>query len=94
LKLLWTPEAARDRRTIRDYIARENPGAAVRIDRRFSEAARRLADFPMLGRPGRVAGTCEFIPHESDRLVHEIEDETVWVLALVHTARAWPPADG
>jgi len=31
------------------------------------------------------------IPHESYRLVYEIEGETVWVLALVHTARLWPP---
>ena len=33
----------------------------------------------------------ELIPHESYRLVYEIERETVWVLALVHTARQWPP---
>ena len=38
------------------------------------------------------AGTRELIPHESYRLVYEIEGTTVWVLALVHTARQWPPA--
>ncbi|WP_156500135.1 type II toxin-antitoxin system RelE/ParE family toxin [Ectothiorhodospira sp. BSL-9] len=32
------------------------------------------------------------IPYESYRLVYEIDDETVWVLALVHTARRWPPS--
>ena len=43
-----------------------------------------------LGRPGTISGTHELIPHESYRLVYEIEQETVWILALVHTAKQWP----
>jgi plasmid stabilization system protein ParE len=35
-------------------------------------------------------GTRELIPHESYRLVYEVEGDTVWILALVHTARMWP----
>jgi toxin ParE1/3/4 len=62
------------------------------MDRLFSDAAARLADFPMLGRAGKVPGARELIPHESYRLVYQIEAETVWVLALVHTARQWPPS--
>jgi hypothetical protein len=31
------------------------------------------------------------IPHESHRMVYEIRDDTVWILALIHTARLWPP---
>ena len=37
------------------------------------------------------AGTRELVAHESYRLVYEIDGSTVWVLALVHTARRWPP---
>ncbi len=61
------------------------------MDARFSNAAGRLANHPKLGRPGKIPGTRELIPHENYRLVYEIEGETVWVLALVHTARQWPP---
>lgn len=43
------------------------------------------------GRAGKIAGTRELIPHESYRLVYEVEGEIIWVLALVHTARMWPP---
>lgn len=50
----------------------------------------RRADFPNMGRSGEIAGTREVIPHESYRIVYEINDKTVWVLALVHTARQWP----
>jgi plasmid stabilization system protein ParE len=61
------------------------------MDQLFSDAAARLVDFPKLGRTGRIPGTRELIPHESYRLVYEVEGETLWVLALVHTARRWPP---
>jgi toxin ParE1/3/4 len=92
VKVVWTPEAQQDRADIWDYIAADNLNAAVRMDQLFSDAAARLADFPMLGRAGKVPGSRELIPHESYRLVYQIELETVWVLALVHTARQWPPA--
>ena len=61
------------------------------MDALFSEAAATLADHPHLGKPGLVTGTRELIPHESYRLVYEIDGEVVWVLALVHSARLWPP---
>lgn len=91
MRVIWTPEAQRDRADVWDYIAADNPHAAARMDELFSEAATSLAENPKLGRTGKIAGTRELIPHESYCLVYEIESETVWVLALVHTARQWPP---
>ena len=87
MRVIWTPEAQQDRVAIWDYIAAENPQAAVRMDELISDAAARLAEHPKLGRPGRITGTRELIPHESYRLVYEIENETAWILALVHTAK-------
>jgi addiction module RelE/StbE family toxin len=91
VKVVWTPEAEQDRAHIWTYIAADNPRAAARMDQLFSDAAAKLADFPMLGRAGRIPGTRELIPHESYRLVYGIEGDVAWVLALVHTARRWPP---
>lgn len=91
MKVVWTPEAEQDRDDIWLYIAAENLRAAARMDELFSAAATRLADHPNLGRPGKISGTRELIPHEGDRLVYEIDDDTVWVLTLVHTAQQWPP---
>jgi plasmid stabilization system protein ParE len=45
-----------------------------------------------MGRPGQIPGTRELIPHESYRVIYEVKVDTVWTLALVHTARMWPPA--
>ena len=92
MRVIWTPEAEQDRVDVWDYIAADNPHAATRMDELFSEAATRLAEHPNLGTPGKIPGTRELIPHDSYRLVYEIERETtVWVLALVHTAMQWPP---
>ncbi len=92
MKVRWTVAANRDRAGIIDYIAVDNPHAALRMDDLFSEAAERLARFPMLGRAGRLAGTRELIIHEHYRLVYEVAD-VVWIMALVHTAMQWPPSE-
>ena len=94
MKVVWTPEAEQDRDDIWLHIAADNIRAAARLDELFSDAAARLADHPKLGRPGKIPGTRELIPHESYRLVYELDGETVWVLTLVHTARQWPTARG
>ncbi|EIF32189.1 addiction module toxin, RelE/StbE family [Burkholderia sp. Ch1-1] len=91
MRVVWTPEAEQDRDDVWDYIATDNVGAAARMDELFSDVVAQLADFPLMGRAGKIAGTRELILHESYRLVYEVEGETIWVLALVHTARRWPP---
>ncbi|WP_029005829.1 type II toxin-antitoxin system RelE/ParE family toxin [Azorhizobium doebereinerae] len=91
MSVRWTAAAQQDRAAIFDHIAADAPSAALRMDRLFSAAAARLAEFPLLGPAGRIAGTRELLPHESYRLVYEVKEGTVWVLALVHTARQWPP---
>ncbi|KEY57017.1 type II toxin-antitoxin system mRNA interferase toxin, RelE/StbE family [Serratia sp. DD3] len=91
MKVIWAPEAEQDREDIWYYIAEDNPEAALRMDTLFSEAADRLSRHPEIGRQGTIAGTRELIVHESYRLVYQIEDDAVWIIALVHTAQRWPP---
>ena len=89
--MVWTSEAHEDRVDIWEYIAAQNPQAAVRMDLLFSDSAARLAGFPMLGHTGEIAGTRELTPHRSYRLIYEVQAKTIWILALVHAARQWPP---
>jgi toxin ParE1/3/4 len=91
MKVFWASAAEQDRAAIIDYIGQDNPLAAIRMDELFAEAAGHLAEHPLLGKTGLIPGTRELIPHESYRLVYEVQDNTVWILALVHTARMWPP---
>jgi addiction module RelE/StbE family toxin len=91
--VVWTPEARTDRRAIFLTIRQDNPRAAVAMDELFEAAAERLETTPRMGRPGLIEGTRELIPHESYRLIYEIKDEIISVLAIVHTRRQWPPSD-
>ena len=91
MKVIWTPQAEQDRDDIWEYIALENPVAAARIDGLFSEAAATLLIHPKIGKPGVVQGTRELTPHESYRLVYEIDGDVIWILTFVHTLRQWPP---
>jgi toxin ParE1/3/4 len=92
MNVLWTLAAEQDRADIVDHIDQDNPLAAIRMDERFEVAVGRRAGHPLMGRPGKIPGTRELIPHESYRLIDEVQADTVWILALVHTARLWPPA--
>lgn len=89
--VVWTPEAEQDRIDIWNHITKGSPSAAARMDELFSDAANLLASYPEMGKIGKISGTRELIPHENYRLVYELDDSTVWVLALVHVARQWPP---
>ena len=91
MKVLWADSAAQNRRDIVEYIALDDLWAAIQIDALFERAVERLSEHPKLGRVGMLAGTRELIPHRSYRLIYEISEDQIWILALLHTARQWPP---
>ncbi len=93
MRVRWSLAANQHLADIVDFIAFENPHAALRLDDLLRRAVGRLADFPQSGRPGLIAGTRELLPHRSDRIVYDIEGETVRIMAIVHTSRQWPPAE-
>ncbi|MFR0691131.1 type II toxin-antitoxin system RelE/ParE family toxin [Enterobacterales bacterium AE_CKDN230030158-1A_HGKHYDSX7] len=90
MKVFWTRDARQDRLDIWEYLVLESPEVAVRMDSLFSAAVARLRSFPQMGKPGRIPDTREMIPHESYRIVYQVEADTLWIIALVHTARMWP----
>ncbi len=91
MRLVWTEPALADRNAIYDYIEPENPRAAASLDNRFMQAAKRLSRHAQMGRPGRIAGTREFVVNRRYLLVYRVADDTVEIIAVVHTAREWPP---
>lgn len=46
MRVLWTLSAEQDRADIVDFIAQDNPLAAIRMDETFSAAVGRLAEHP------------------------------------------------
>ncbi|WP_022726795.1 type II toxin-antitoxin system RelE/ParE family toxin [Fodinicurvata sediminis] len=90
MKLLWTGPAHEDRKRIRDYIAQDNPQAALALDRLFSTKVQYLKTHPELGRPGRVPGTRELIAHSNYIVIYDVTGEQVRILRVLHSARQWP----
>ncbi|WP_214221212.1 type II toxin-antitoxin system RelE/ParE family toxin [Rosenbergiella nectarea] len=90
MKLIWTEPARDDRRAIREYIALDNPVAAVELDKQLSIRAGQLTEQPESGRPGRVAGTRELVIHRHYVIVYEIVAAAVYILRVLHTSRRWP----
>jgi addiction module RelE/StbE family toxin len=87
--VLWTSSAIADRDAIFDYIEADNPRAAVAQDQLFSARAQILAQFPLLGRPGRLAGTRELV-EGNFVMVYEIAGNAIRIIRVLHGARHWP----
>lgn len=92
MRLVWTRLASTDRNEIREYIAQDNPAAALALDELLSEKASHLVDHPDSGRPGRVTGTRELVVHQNYILIYDATGDLVRVLRVLHAARQWPPA--
>jgi addiction module RelE/StbE family toxin len=90
MRVFWTAEAIQDLLDLWEYIVQDNQVAASKMDDLFSIAATWLCDYSKLGKSGKIQGTRELIPDKNYRLVYEISNETVWILALIHTSRQWP----
>ena len=90
--LKWTRPAEDDLIDILDYIAHDNPAAAVDAIDHIEAAALRLAEFPLSGREGSVPDTRELpIPRLPFLLIYRVREATVEVLRVLHGARQWPP---
>lgn len=87
--------AMADRDAIMDYIAADNPVAAVELDDAFEEKAELARQRPTLYRPGRIPGTREIVVRPTYVMVYRIEDDgdTVVVLRVLHAAQQWPPSE-
>ena len=90
-RLLWSAKARQRRDEIFDYIAADNPVAALWLDEQFSQAAKRILEFPQSGRKGRVLGTREVIVHGNYILVYELLVDKIVILTVHHAAQQYPP---
>ena len=91
MNIIWYPAAERDLFALTDYIAEDNPQAALRVYDSIRKTVNRLATFPQSGRTGRVEGTRELvIPGLPYIVVYTIDGQDVKIWAVYHTSRIWP----
>ncbi len=91
MEVTWRPIALEDLAEVRDYIARDNPAAADRVVLAIRTAVARLANFPHLGRPGRVDRTRELVVTGTPYIAaYAVVGGQVMILSVLHSARKWP----
>jgi toxin ParE1/3/4 len=90
VKIVWTSRSQRDRADIFDFIADDNPQAALELDEDFMAAAARLSDFPKLASEGIVPNTREWLVRRNYRLVYRISGDELVIVAVVHARQDWP----
>ena len=84
----WTKRAEQNRDAIIDYIAQDNPQAALDLDDYIEHlTTTTLATHPEAFKPGRKKGTREMVLHPHYVLVYRAKNRAVTVLRLLHTSQ-------
>ena len=87
----WLRTALANLNAEAEYIARDNPEAASRVVDAIVTAVERLAEFPAMGRAGRVPGTRELVVADTPYVIpYRVRAGSVEVLRVFHAARRWP----
>ena len=91
MKILWSSTAISDLKSIRTYIAKDNPTAARKVAMRIKEGISHLRDFPLSGRVGRIPQTRELVlPGTPYIAAYTIDGDEILIAALLHGNRNWP----
>lgn len=89
--LMWLQRAIQDRDAQLDYIAQDNPMAAVSQGDRIAEQIEILQQHPQMGRPGRKQGTRELVISRTPFIVvYRVKAKRIELLRVLHGAQQWP----
>ena len=92
--LTWLPGAIATLDAQLDYIAQDNPIAAVAQGDRIHEQVEQLLEHPNLGRPGRVGKTSELVVSRTPFIVvYRVRPRAnrIELIRLLHGSQRWPP---
>ena len=91
MQVKWLRNAAKNLNDATEYIAYDNPKVAREFFIHTIESVNKLAQYPDLGRAGRVLGTRELVIVGYPYIVpYRIKDGNVEILRVFHTSRMWP----
>lgn len=91
LELVSSEPAERDIDEIHAHLHSENPAAAVKTVERIFEVIGHLAEFPDMGRVGRVLGTREMVVSDTRYIIaYRATTTAIEVARVIHHAMQWP----
>jgi len=89
--LVWLRRAIADRDAQLDYIAQDNPCAAIEQGDRISQQVGLLIQHPEMGRAGRKQGTRELVISRTPFIVvYRINGMRIELVRLLHGSQQWP----
>jgi toxin ParE1/3/4 len=95
MNIIWRRAAEADLDGVFEYVLQSNPAAALRLYETIRRQVERLADYPGLGRAGRVEDTRELVIAGTPYLVAYTVDrriDAVVILRVLHGRQQWPEA--
>ncbi len=91
MRLRWTPAAADDLESIRDYLALHLPSFTQSTILEIYQAILTLRSTPFRGRAGREEGTRELVlPRLPYIVVYHVKDNDIEILHIYHGAQHRP----
>jgi plasmid stabilization system protein ParE len=90
MKVLRKPQYWESLQAIEDYIAHDNPSAAIDLWLSIDDQVSKLTDPNFPRRRGRVPGTLELVVHPNYVVILEQTLDTVTVLEVLHSAMKYP----
>lgn len=87
----WLPLASTNRFEQLDYIAQDNPLAAITQDEQIENQVDMLMQHPQMGRPGRKKGTRELVISRTPFvIVYRVKGTRIEVIRLLHSSQQYP----
>ena len=95
MNVKFSPQAIADLIAIHTYISDQDTFAAGRILSRLRQVTETLGQFPLLGRPGAVAGTREFaVPGLPYTVIYQVVSTAeLDILTILHQRKLYPPSE-
>lgn len=91
MQIRWTVEAVQDIESLRSYIEKDKPHAARQVVYKIFSAAKTIALYPNIGRPGRIPNTREFIVTGTPFIIpYRVQKGALELLRVLHGAMQWP----
>jgi toxin ParE1/3/4 len=91
MRIRWLKTALRNLDDAFQYVAEDNPEAAIRLAKKIRGTIQQLKEQPAMGRTGRVPGTRELIIAGTSYLIpYRVEKNEIQLLRVFHTAQSWP----
>ena len=95
MRVVWTEQAFLRLAEIEDFVARDNPPAAVRLVSRLIEKAEVLTKFPQMGRqvPEVPGSDLRELIEGNYRIVYRVRNRVVEIITVFEAHRLLPDDD-